>query len=92
MSFDVIWKQVKSDSLSSISKTLSEEVMMSDLYLSLIEDERTIMVGDNKWALKDTYSLKDLSTIEKDRLTEETVLNIDEESDDTKELLLKTKN
>jgi len=87
-SFKEIWENVKDESFASIKKNLSEEVMMSDLYLSLIEDERIIMIGGNNWELKEKYSIKDVSAIEKERLTEETTLSL-EESDDTKELLLK---
>jgi len=94
VSFDVIWKNVKAESMASITKELPEVTMMSDLHLSLMEEEKVIMVEDNKWFLKEKYSLKDLSEIEKDRLTtEETLLNMEEseESEETKEMLFKFK-
>lgn len=87
MSFDKIWKEVKEPITESISVEMDEVQIKSNLYISLIEDEHVIMVGDNNWDLKERYSLDNLGVIEKSRMTEETELQW-EESDDTRELKL----
>lgn len=87
MSFEQIWKEVKVDVIASLKEGLDEVQVKSDLYLSMIEDEHVIMVGDNFWDLKDRYSLENLEVIKKSRMTEETEIQWDE-SDDTKELKL----
>ncbi len=89
VSFEDIWTNVKKETISSLGKEFPEEVIKSDLYLSLIEDERVIMVGNNTWELKSRRSLNEVLEIEKS-LTEEFELEITEESDDTKELKMNT--
>lgn len=87
MSYEDIWKEVKDSVMESLTIALDEIQVKSDLYISLIEDENIIMVGDNNWDLKERYSLENLEVIERSRMTEETELQW-EETDDTKELKL----
>ena len=87
MSYEDIWKKVKDSVMESLTIALDEIQVKSDLYISLIEDENIIMVGDNNWDLKERYSLENLEVIERSRMTEETELQW-EETDDTKELKL----
>ncbi len=87
MSYEDIWKQVKGPVMESLTTELDEIQVKSDLYISLIEDENVLMVGDNNWDLKERYSLENLEVIERSRMTEETEIQW-EESDDTKELKL----
>jgi len=89
ISFEEIWKQVKKETISSLGKDVPEKTIKSDLYFSLIEDERVIMIGNNVWDLKSRHSLNDVLEIEKS-LTEEFEVELPEESDDTKELKLNT--
>lgn len=89
VSFEEIWKNVKKETISSLGKTFPEEVIKSDLYHSLMEEEKIMMIGNNVWELKSRHSLKDVLGFEKS-LTEEYELNVVEESDDTRELKLNT--
>lgn len=88
VSFEEIWEKVKKETIESLGKEFPEKSIKSDLYFSLIEDERAIMIGNNVWDLKSRHSLNDVLEIEKS-LTEEVELEILEESDDTKELKMK---
>ena len=88
VAFDNIWKNVKSEVIESLAVDHDEDRIKADLYLSLMEDSRLIMVGDNTWDLKERYSLSNQGKIEKARMTEEIEL-VWEESDETKELNLK---
>jgi DNA-directed RNA polymerase delta subunit len=89
VSFDTIWTKLGVEITESLGKEMPEEVVKSDLYMSLIEDERIIMVGQNEWALREAYSLSELSAIEKTVETEEAEVTLDDvESDETKELKL----
>lgn len=87
MAYNEIWEEVKEPVMASLTVQHDEIQVKSDLYISLIEDENIIMVGDNNWDLKDRYSLENLEVIERSRMTEETELQWDE-SEDTKELKL----
>jgi len=89
VSFEDIWKNIKKETINSLGKEFPEEVIKSDLYISLIEDERVIMIGNNVWDLKSRRSFNEIIEIEK-TLTEEFELEITEESDDTKELKINT--
>ena len=88
LSFDDIWKKIKSVVIDSIEREYDESRLKSDLYISLMEDSRIIMVSGDKWDLKEKYSLKDQDLIDKTILTEELEISLDE-SDETKELNLK---
>lgn len=88
MPFESIWKKIKEDTISSISKDMDETGVKAALYMSLLEDQRLIMVGDNNWDVKEKYSHNDQVQIEKIRVTEEIQLDL-EESDETRELKLK---
>lgn len=87
LSYNDIWASVKDLVMKSLTVELDENQVKSDLYISLIEDENAIMVGDGFWDLKERYSLENLEVIERSRMTEETEIQWDE-SDDTKELKL----
>ncbi len=87
MSFDDIWTNIKEETLSTISKEQEESVVKSDLYMSLMEDQRLIMVGDNKWNLKESYSYSEIEDIKKSRMTDDVETEL-EETEDTIELKL----
>lgn len=89
MSFDEIWANVKEETLKSIKKEFTEDQIKADLYMSLIEEQALIMIGDSKWDLKEKFSYDEIHQIEKTRMTEELELDIAvEKSDDTRELKL----
>ncbi len=87
MSFDNIWINVKDETLSTITKEQEESIVKSDLYMSMMEDQRLIMVGDNKWNLKDSYSYAEIEDIKKSRMTDDVETEL-EETEDTRELKL----
>ncbi len=88
MTFDDIWKTIKEETMSSLSKEGIEEFQAkSDLYMSLLEEQKLIMIGENKWDLKENFSHDDIALIERTRMTEELELDLDlEKTDDTIEL------
>lgn len=87
MSFDDIWTNIKEETLSTISKEQDESVVKSDLYMSMMEDQNLIMVGDNKWNLKASYSYEEIEDIKKMRMVDDVEPTL-EESEDTIELKL----
>ncbi len=87
LSFDEIWNNVKEETIASISKEQDENIIKADLYTSLLEDQNLIMVGDNKWNLKSSFSFEEVEQIKKSRITEDIEVPL-EESDDTIELKL----
>ncbi len=87
MLYNDIRNSVKDSIMKSLTVELEETQVKSDLYMSLIEDENIIMVGEGYWDLKERYSLENLQVIERSRMTEETEIHWDE-SEDTKELKL----
>ncbi len=88
MSYDAIWSNVKSNITESLGTNVNEEQVKADLYFSLMEDSRLIMIGNGLWDLKEKYSLENQEIIEKAIITEEVEL-VWEESEETKELNLK---
>ncbi len=89
MSFDDIWTNVKEDTMSTINKEQEENVVKSDMYISMMEEQQLLMIGENKWTIKENYSFEEVHNIEKTRMTEELELEIGlEKSDDTRELKL----
>ncbi len=89
MSFDDIWTNVKEDTMKSTTVDFEEAQVKADLYMSMLEDQALLMVGDNNWDLKENFSFDEANQIVKTRMTEELELDIGlEESDDTKELKL----
>lgn len=81
MSFDQIWDKVKKEILKSQKNNdYDEKKIKADIYMSLMEDQNLIMIGDNYWNLKEKYSNDERINIEKTRMTEE--LEIELEIDD----------
>ncbi len=89
MSFEDIWQNVKEQTIASISKEQDEITIKADLYTSMLEDQNLIMVGDNKWNIKSSFSYEEIAEIKKSRITAEDDVTPElEESDDTRELNL----
>ncbi len=88
MSFDDIWANVKDETISSLTKEQDENITKSDLYMSMMEDQTLIMVGDNKWNVKAAFSYDEIADIKKSRATDDVEVDLEEETDDTKELKL----
>ncbi len=88
MSFEDIWNSVKDETIASISKEQDEIAIKSDLYMSMMEDQTLLMVGDNTWGLKETFSYEEIEQIKKSRVTDDIETDLEEETDDTRELKL----
>lgn len=89
MTFEEIWKGIKVETMDSISVDSDEAQVKSDLYMSIMEDPDVIMIGDNKWDLKENFSFEEVNQIIKTRMTAELELDISaEKSDDTIEMEL----
>ncbi len=88
LSFDAIWNSVKDETIASISIEKNENEIKTDLYMSLMEDQTFIMLGDNNWGIKASYSYEEIDEIKKSRITDDIEEEFDEESDDTRELKL----
>lgn len=57
LEFEKIWSKVKDDLLKDLQKTKDEEIKVkNDLLLSMIQDEKLIMIGNNTWSLRNKYS------------------------------------
>lgn len=89
MAFDLIWSEVKEDTISTLTKEFEENQVKADLYMSILEDQRFIMIGDNTWGLVSDYSPEEIAEFDKKRITDD-IPNSDDldESEDTKELRL----
>ncbi len=87
MNFNNIWDSIKNDVISSLKQKEEEHKIKTDLYMSMLEDENLIMIGENNWDLKNKYTISKQIEIEKTRILDEEDLVL-EESDDTKELNL----
>ena len=85
--FEKIWKAIKNDVISSLSINLDEITIKTDLHLSMTEDQRIIMTGQNKWDLYDSYSHEETIEINKKVLGEE-LEKASELDSETKELKL----
>ncbi len=93
MSFEDIWTNIKEETMESISKNLDEMEAKADMYTSMLEEPLLIMVGDNRWNLKEAFSYEEIEGIKKERITiEDDIVPELEESDDTKELHLEILN
>lgn len=88
MSFEDIWINVKDETISSLNVEQEEGQVKADLYMSIMEDQTFIMVGENKWNIRSSYSYDEIDEIKKSRITDDVETNLDEESDDTRELKL----
>ncbi len=88
MSFENIWNAVKEETIASVTKEQEEISIKSDLYMSMMEDQTLIMVGDNAWGLKESFSYEEIDGIKKSRVTDDVETNLEEETDDTRELKL----
>ena len=88
MDFNTIWKKVGPAVMESVKDGLDEDRVKSDLFFSLMEDSRIIMIGNEMWDLRSKYSLANQNIIQKARMTEEAEL-VWEESAETKELNLR---
>lgn len=87
MSFEQIWKAVKKEIMETAGEGAEEISIKSDLYISMMEDQDIIMLGDNIWDLRDIYSFEEQQRIAKVRMTSEIELKL-EEFDDTREMKL----
>ncbi|NQX83328.1 MAG: DNA-directed RNA polymerase subunit delta [Mycoplasmataceae bacterium] len=90
MTYDVIWDKVKIEVMDSFKEDLDEFAIKTDLYMSLLEDEKLIMIGDNTWDLKEKYSNSKQASIIKSRMTEETEIIL-EKSNEEKNKVIKIK-
>lgn len=92
MEYNSIWENVKKEVIESLKNNLEESIIKTNLYMSMLEDERLIMIGDNNWDLKNKYSSAEQSIILRSRLTEEAEIFFEEveeeETEETKELNL----
>ncbi|BDU67383.1 MAG: hypothetical protein TYPL_0360 [Candidatus Tyloplasma litorale] len=83
MLFNDIWKKVKKEITSSLNNEVNEFAIKSDLYLSLMEDPKLIMVGNNKWDIRDKYSYSEIESLNKTLLIEEDIEeDVEEETEE----------
>ncbi|CRX37070.1 / / hypothetical protein / 559679:560059 Reverse [Candidatus Hepatoplasma crinochetorum] len=95
--FDLIWNNIKKDLFNEIETNKKEAEIKSDFFISMINDEKLIMIGNEIWDLRENYSLKEIgvinvnvfgSQIEKEddqELLKANDLTLDEEEDEVED-------
>lgn len=95
--FDLIWNNIKKDLFNEIETNKKEAEIKSDFFISMINDEKLIMIGNEIWDLRENYSLKEIedininvfgSQIEKEddqELLKANDLTLDEEEDEAED-------
>lgn len=63
ISFDDIWEHISKD-IDESTKT-PEYTIKANLFSSMIIDERLLMISDNKWDLRNRYTLDEVERINK---------------------------
>ncbi|BDV03759.1 MAG: hypothetical protein HPPSJP_4800 [Candidatus Hepatoplasma scabrum] len=61
--FDVIWTNIKKELFDQIDTIKKEPEIKSDFFISMINDEKLIMLGNEIWDLKENYSLQEIEDI-----------------------------
>ncbi|AHK22628.1 hypothetical protein [Candidatus Hepatoplasma crinochetorum] len=61
--FSEVWDHVKDDLFLEIKTIKKEANIKSDFFISMMNDERLIMIGDDTWDLKGKYSLSEIEDI-----------------------------
>lgn len=61
--FSEVWDHVKDDLFLEIKTIKKEANIKSDFFISMMNDERLIMIGDDIWDLKEKYSLSEIEDI-----------------------------
>lgn len=61
--FDLIWENIKKDLFNEIETNKKEAEIKSDFFISMINDEKLIMIGNEIWDLRENYSLKEIEDI-----------------------------
>lgn len=86
LAFEKIWTKVKKDLLDELNSDKSEARIKADFYVSLLQDERLIMLGNNVWSLKSNYNLHESEDISKKILGDELQRNEEELNSETEDL------